>query len=166
MPAHSGKIHSNFRSEWATPQWLYDELNQEFGFVHDAAASADNAKHRSYWAEDDSALDRDWSAYFPRGSWIWCNPPYGRGMIDWLDRAVASASNGVGVVMLLPANTDTGWFHDLVVPYAEVRFLRGRVQFEPPPGVERKNGNPGGSMVCVFRPVTGLACATMARGAA
>jgi site-specific DNA-methyltransferase (adenine-specific) len=57
---------------------------------------------------------------------VWCNPPYGRVIKDWVKKA--SEHNDL-VVMLLPSRTDTKWFHELVLPYAEVQFIKGRLKF-------------------------------------
>ena len=77
---------------------------------------------------------------------VWCNPPYGRQVGQWVKKAYMSAQTGALVVMLLPARTDTAWFHDYIYRRAEIRFVRGRLKF----GGSR-NSAPFPSMVCVFR---------------
>ena len=78
---------------------------------------------------------------------VWCNPPYGRNVGRWVQKASETAKAGDVVVMLLPARTDTAWFHDLIWQKAEVRFVRGRLKFGG-----CKNAAPFPSMVVVFRP--------------
>lgn len=112
------------KEDWATPQWLFDELNHEFRFTIDAAASRDNAKCNRYFTKQTDGLSNVWSGT------VWCNPPYGKGIIDWVKKAYESQKDGVTTVMLLPARTDTKWFHEYVLGKAEVRFLRGRIRFE------------------------------------
>ena len=57
------------------------------------------------------------------------NPPYGPGLRQWVRRAYLSAQDGATVVCLLPARTDTAWWHDYILPHAEVRYIRGRIKF-------------------------------------
>lgn len=76
----------------------------------------------------------------------WCNPPYGRQIGKWVEKAVKEVKRGVPlVVMLLPARTDTKWFHDYCLPYGKIEFLRGRLKFG---GCE--NPAPFPSMIVVF----------------
>ena len=139
--------------ERETPQDLFDQLNAEFHFGLDAAA--DEANHKcDRWlgpgglVPDALAPDVNWHV-LAEGKPIWLNPPYGRGVEAWLGTAHAMALFfGATVVVLLPARTDTEWFHELVIPYAaEIRFLRGRLRFS---GMEA--GAPFPSMVVVYRP--------------
>ena len=76
---------------------------------------------------------------------MFCNPPYGRDIDRWIRKAVEEAGNGAVVVMLIPARTDTKWFHDLVFPYGDIRFVKGRLKFG-----DGKNAAPFPSMVVVF----------------
>ena len=108
--------------EWATPEALFSELNAEFGFTLDACASPENAKVDNYLSW--SPLTQPWNGV------VWCNPPYGRRLGEWLAKAVEAAGEGATVVILLPANTDTAWWHDYVIAHAaEIRFVRGRLKF-------------------------------------
>jgi phage N-6-adenine-methyltransferase len=109
--------------EWGTPQDFFDELNEEFGFTLDVAASADNAKCARHFTEADDGLAQDWSADV-----CWMNPPYGRVIGDWMRKAYESSLAGATVVCLVPARTDTGWWWDYATK-GEVRFIRGRLRF-------------------------------------
>lgn len=129
--------------DWPTPQPLYDELDREFRFDLDAAASPGNAKCQHFFTVEDDALTKDWNAH---GKVIWCNPPYGRGLGEWVTKAVEAMEAGSTVVMLLPARTDTKWFHEHA-PKAELRFIRGRVKFGAGTG-----SAPFASMLLIFRP--------------
>jgi phage N-6-adenine-methyltransferase len=132
------------RSEWATPQDLFDRLNAEFHFTLDAAASKLNHKCEKFFTVKDNGLKQPWSGT------VWCNPPYGKAVPLWLQKAIEEQAHGVTSVFLVFARTDTGWFHDLVLPHAEIRFLRGRVKFVHP--TLGTGNNPAlGSMVLVFR---------------
>ena len=79
---------------------------------------------------------------------VWCNPPYGREIGKWVEKAYNESLVGVTVVMLLPARTDTKWFHDYIYGKAEIRFVRGRLKFG-----DSKNSAPFPSMVVVFKGV-------------
>lgn len=113
------------RDDWETPPELFAMLDEEFRFTLDAAASDHNAKCDRYFTVDDDGLAQPWI-----GHRVWCNPPYGRAVTAWVGKAAGEyAEFGTTVVMLLPARVDTGWFHDLVLPFADVRFLRSRIYF-------------------------------------
>lgn len=122
-----------------TPQWLFDQLDAEFGFTLDAAASPGNAKCAAFYTSEDNGLCQPW------GGTVWCNPPYGPEVGHWVAKGYQSAMDGATVVMLLPASTDTHWFHDYCIK-GEVRFIRGRIKFEGQPHFA-----PFGSMVVVFQ---------------
>lgn len=109
--------------EWPTPQELFDELDAEFSFTTDVAATDDNAKCAHYYTQEQDGLKQDW-----RGT-CWMNPPYGRAMVDWLKKAIRETWNGTTTVCLIPARTNTTWWHDLCQKYGEVLFVRGRPKF-------------------------------------
>lgn len=134
-------MYSSKTDLWSTPQDFYDELNREFGFVLDACALQCNAKCKVFFSPDEDGLRQDWASV------TWCNPPYGREIGKWVRKARLEAERGNTVVCLLPARTDTRWFHDYVLGRAEIRFLRGRLKFGG-----SKNSAPFPSMVAVFRP--------------
>lgn len=123
---------------WATPQVFFDELNREFAFNLDACATPENAKCSKYFTPEIDGLSQDWGGYT-----VWCNPPYGREIGKWVKKA---AESNALVVMLLPARTDTKWFHDYIYNKAQVRFVKGRLKFG-----DSKNSAPFPSMVVVFQ---------------
>lgn len=124
---------------WETPQDLFDKLNAEFRFTLDVCATADNAKCLRYYTPEQDGLSQPWEGI------VRCNPPYGRGVGAWVQRAALSALAGATVVMLLPARTDTRWFHRWIYRRAEIRFLPGRLKFGG-----AKNSAPFPSMVCIW----------------
>lgn len=138
----SPALFSSAREDWATPQDFFDTLNAEFHFTLDACANDQNAKCPAYYTKEQDGLAQPWMGT------VWCNPPYGREIGAWIAKAYTSACIfGAVVVMLLPARTDTVWFHTWVYPYAEIRFIRGRLKFGG-----SKNSAPFPSMVAIFRP--------------
>ena len=126
---------------WETPQYLFDKLDSEFYFDVDVCALPDNAKCKKYYTPEQDGLSQPWTGV------CWCNPPYGREIGKWVEKAYNSAKDGALVVMLLPARVDTRWFHDYIYNKAEVRFIRGRLKFG-----KIENSAPFPSMIVVFRP--------------
>lgn len=106
---------------WGTPQKLFDLIDSEFHFTTDVCATESNAKCKKYYSTQDDGLKQTWEGC------CWCNPPYGRQIGKWVKKASESKCT---TVMLLPARTDTAWFHDYIYGKAEVRFIRGRIHFE------------------------------------
>lgn len=107
---------------WETPQEFFDKLNREFDFTLDACATPENAKCINFYSPEQDGLSMPWNGR------VWCNPPYGRQVGQWVKKAYMSAQ------------TDTAWFHDYIYRRAEIRFVRGS-----------RNSAPFPSMVCVFR---------------
>jgi len=107
---------------WETPQELFDDLNSFYHFDIDVCAIPGNAKCERYFTPEDDGLSQSWNGI------CWMNPPYGREIGRWLKKAYESALNGATVVCLIPARTDTAWWHDYVMK-GNVRFLRGRLKF-------------------------------------
>ena len=107
---------------WETPKDFFDKINEEFGFTLDACAMSFNAKLPNYFTPEQDALKQSWNGI------VWMNPPYGRVIKDWMAKAVNEWRNGATVVCLVPARTDTAWWHDYAM-LGEIRFLRGRLKF-------------------------------------
>lgn len=120
---NNGRYNGNGR-EWATPPEVFNPLHQEFGFTLDVCATAANAKCARFFDEATNGLLQEWGR-----STCWMNPPYGREIYAWTRKAREEAARGAIVVGLLPASTDLAWWHEDVVGYADVRYLRGRVRF-------------------------------------
>lgn len=133
--------------EWTTPPEFFAALDAEFGFTLDAAASHDNALCPAYycgeWGRD--GLTQPWTGV------VWCNPPYGNEIGQWVERGYRQAQLGATVVMLIPARTETRYWHDFVMKASEIRFVKGRLRFG---GVTAEKGHnaPFPSAVVVFRP--------------
>ena len=138
---------SSKKMDWRTPQAFFDDLNREFHFVLDAAAMPENAKCTQYFTPETDGLSRSWDV----GGSVFCNPPYGRKIGKWVQKAYSEyVRGGVTIVMLIPARTDTSYFHDYIYGKAEIRFLRGRLKFEDENGAAM-NPAPFPSMVVIFR---------------
>lgn len=132
---NNGMFSSN-SDLWSTPQSFFDDLNKEFGFETDVCALPENAKCKTFYTPIEDGLSQEWTGI------CWCNPPYGREIGRWVKKA--SESNAT-VVCLVPARTDTAWWHDYAMK-AEIRFIRGRLKFG-----NSKNSAPFPSAVLIFK---------------
>jgi len=137
---NQGMMTSN-TSEWETPQDFFDEVNKEFDFGLDACATRENAKVTPFYSKLTDGLEHDWD-WASGGKWTWMNPPYGREISKWVEKASHHKT-----VCLLPARTDTRWFHDHIYGKADIRFLKGRLKFGG-----SKNSAPFPSMIVIFNP--------------
>ena len=138
-------LMSSKNMNWCTPKKFFDNLDEEFHFVLDPAATPKSAKCKLFYTPQDDGLSKSWDFC---GA-VFCNPPYGREIRKWVKKAYEEAQKGVTVVMLIPAITDTSYFHDYIYNRAEIRFLRGRLHFED----ENKKQYPAApfpSMVVIF----------------
>lgn len=132
--------------DWSSPQGVFDELHAEFHFVLDVCATQLNNKCSAYYTRYEDGLAQEWAdAVAGRGA-VWMNPPYGREIGTWVAKAAHEANKGATVVCLLPARTDTKWWHRYVIPHAEVRFVKGRLKFGG-----AKNAAPFPSAIVIFR---------------
>lgn len=140
-----GVHFSSARGDWRTPPDLFRRLDEEFAFDLDVAATPQDrligARHEGWDALDGNAK---W------GESNYINPPYGRDMWRWMQRAVIEAQFGKQVVLLLPARTDTHWW-TTVMSADEVRFIKGRIKFLNHEGVMMTSA-PFPSCIVVFRP--------------
>lgn len=144
MSIQRNALFAHNTDDWKTPQDLFDVLDEEFHFGIDVCASAENRKCLNFFDKNDDGLRQNWGGY----GTIWCNPPYGNVISWWVRKAVEEASKGHTTVMLIPARTDTRWFHDYVYkkPNVEIRFIKGRLKFGG-----AKNSAPFPSMIVIFK---------------
>ena len=126
---------------WSTPQKFYDELNKEFNFNLDPCSTNENNKCEKHFTIDDDGLKQDWQGYT-----VFVNPPYGRVLKEWVKKCYdESLKPNTRVVMLIPARTDTIYFHKYIYNIATIRFLKGRLKFG-----ECTNSAPFPSMLVIF----------------
>lgn len=133
--------------KWETPRWLFDLLNQEFRFSLDAAASGINFKCNGYCDQLGDGLKIYWY-YHSCGGAIYLNPPYSK-IAEFIKKAYEESLKGATVVCLIPARTDTAYWHDYCMKAAEIRFIRGRLKFENPE-VAKSGSAPFPSVVVIF----------------
>jgi len=142
-----GKLTKNrFASsttERETPQWLFDKLNEEFEFTLDPCATSENTKCEKFYTSEQDGLKQSWS-----NEVVYVNPPYGREVPKWLKKGIRECDNDTTSVFLIPARTNTHWFHELVIEQAhELRFIRGRPKFG-----DMKYGLPFPLVIVVYYP--------------
>lgn len=135
-------MNVHFSSEtdlWATPQDFFDKYNAIYNFDLDVCATDQNAKCKKYFTKDDDGLNQEWHGN------CWMNPPYGREIIKWMKKAYESNLTGATVVCLVPARTDTKWWHEYAMK-GQIEFIRGRLKFG-----NAKNSAPFPSAVVIFK---------------
>lgn len=137
----SKTLYSSRSEEWGTPQDFFDKLNAEFHFTLDPCANKKNHKCKKYFTKKDDGLAHDWS-----DDVVFMNPPYGKEIKRWMEKAYLTSLAGGTVVALVHSRTDTRWFHNWVYGKAELRFVKGRLKFQG-----NKNSAPFPSLVAIYR---------------
>ena len=138
-----GIMFSSKSNDWATPQDFYNQLDAEFEFTLDPCASQSSAKCASFYTADDDGLSKDWE-----GHTVFMNPPYGRKIGNWIQKAYEEGEkSNTRVVALIPARTDTKYWHNYCMKATEIRFVKGRLKFGQG---NTKNSAPFPSAVVVF----------------
>ena len=133
---------------WCTPKDFFDRLNAEFHFNLDPCCTHKSAKCEKHYTKWDNGLVQNWGGHI-----VFCNPPYGRQIGEWVRKAYQeSLKPETVVVMLIPARTDTSYYHDYIFHNKadEIWFIRGRLHFEDEDG-NRKDPAPFPSAVIVYR---------------
>lgn len=131
-------MFSSVTDLWSTPQYFFDKQNAIHKFTLDVCADATNAKCDKYYHSLMDGLSQEWVGV------CWMNPPYGREIGKWMKKAYESSLNGAKVVCLVPARTDTKWWHDYAMK-GKIEFLRGRLKFG-----NSKNSAPFPSAIVIF----------------
>ncbi len=162
MPNNLAVHFSSATDDWATPQAFFDEMYLKYGpFDLDVCASHENAKTELYCTPE-GLFKKTPSGPFQKygvdglaANWVgrcWMNPPYGREIKHWVKKAYEESNKGNLVCCLLPARTDTRWFHDFIYTCDRVtiEFIRGRLKFG-----NATNSAPFPSMIVVFNPPKG-----------
>lgn len=134
-------IFSKKNDEWETPDYIFKELDNEFHFDLDPCATAESHKCEKYFTKEQDGLSQKWGGYR-----VFCNPPYSK-ISSWVQKCYEESKKpGTLCVLLIPARTDTRYFHDYILHRSEIRFLKGRLKF----GKSTHNA-PFPSMVVIFR---------------
>jgi site-specific DNA-methyltransferase (adenine-specific) len=141
-PRLNNGLFTGRTDDWATPQPLFDMLNSEFGFTLDPCASANNHKCARFFTESDNGLLQSWAC-----ETVWMNPPYGTAIGEWMKKAYMESRRGATVVCLIPARTDTRYWHSYAMRAHEIRFIKGRVTFG-----DAISNAPFPSALVIFRP--------------
>lgn len=135
-------MFSSMKYDWETPAELFEELDKEFHFTLDPCSSRENAKCKKYYTAYENGLLHSW-----QNETVFCNPPYGQAIYDWVKKCANESKNRfTTIVLLIPARTDTRYFHEFIYgKVKEIRFLKGRLRFGG-----AKHPAPFPSMIVVF----------------
>jgi phage N-6-adenine-methyltransferase len=134
-------LFSSRSHQWETPKWLFDLLDAEFNFERDVCATRLNAKCSEFFSPEVDGLKQHWQGV------CWMNPPYGREIGRWVEKAYRSSLSGATVVALLPARVETSWWFNFVLKAQEIRFVKGRLRFG-----KAQSSAPFPSAIVIFTP--------------
>ena len=112
------------KTDWSTHWDFFNPLNEEFNFTIDVAADSENKKCERFYDKEKNGLIQKWDNEI-----VWCNPPYGRDVPLWLKKGLESKKYNTTSVFLIPARTNTTWFHNICLKSDEIRFVKGRPKF-------------------------------------
>lgn len=143
----NGALLSSKKMDYCTPKEFFAELDKEFHFALDAAATEASAKCAAFYTPENDGLTKPWN--IAGGGAVFCNQPYGREIGKWVRKAYEEAQSGATIVLLIPARTDTSYFHNYILGHAEIRWVRGRLRFEDEDGMVYPPA-PFPSMVVVY----------------
>ena len=136
------EVHFSSKEEsWETPNDFFEKYNKIYNFTLDVCAEDHNHKVDKYFTKETDGLSKDWS-----NDICWMNPPYGRTIKQWMEKAYTESLSGATIVCLVPARTDTFWWHEYAMR-GEIEFIRGRLKFN-----NHKNSAPFPSAVVIFKP--------------
>ena len=132
---------SSVTDQWATPLDFFKKCEEKYGpFNTDVCADASNAKCKEFFTKEQDGLKQAWKGK------CWMNPPYGKEIGKWMEKAFLSAQNeGATIVCLVPARTDTKWWHDYAMK-GQIEFIKGRLKFGG-----SKNSAPFPSALVIFK---------------
>ena len=133
-------VYMHNSDEWSTPQDFFDELDARYHFTLDPCSTDENAKCIKHYTNKENGLNKSW-----KNEIVFCNPPYSNIKL-WAEKcAFESQTNNATIVLLIPARTDTAYFHDYILPFCKLVFIRGRLKFG-----DSKNSAPFPSVLCIF----------------
>lgn len=141
---------SSAKADWGTPKWLFEWVQKEVGapFLLDLAANEQNALCNQFIGQDADSLIQPWAELLAEHPG-WLNPPYGRGLIDWVSKADSEGDKGASTAVLIPARPDTKWA-SICFGKGEVWFFEGRLTFGDTPDGDAA---PFPSMLVLFGPM-------------
>lgn len=146
----NNSTYTSKSSLWGTPPEVFRLLNEVYDFQLDAASNDENSLCKNHFTLSDDALTKDWSR-FRR---VWLNPPYGRVIGKWMQKALIESVKRCLVACLIPARVDTRWWHDWVLNKAHVTFFKGRLKFiqNVDGSASRSGGAPFPSALVIYAP--------------
>ncbi len=117
-------LYKSDKMDWGTPQYIFDYLNKEFNFTLDVCADSNNTKCKNFFSIENNGLSQNWDDNI-----CWMNPPYGRDIKNWVEKAYRESRKNCTCVCLVPVRSDTKWWHDYVMKSFEIRLFNKRLSF-------------------------------------
>lgn len=139
----SKTLYSSDKLDWEIPRDFFDTLDREFHFTLDPCCTKESAKCKKYYTKEDNGLIKSW-----KGEIVFVNPPYGRDIAEWVKKCYLESLEGTIIVLLIPARTDTHYFHEYIYNRAELRFIRGRLKFKQQGNIA--NSAPFPSLLAIY----------------
>ncbi len=132
-------VFSHQTDEWKTPISLFNLLNERFNFTLDPCSTIENHLCPKYYTKENNGLDQSWFNEI-----VFVNPPYSQ-IALWAEKCSKEyLVNKTKIVLLIPARTDTKYFHSFILPYASIVFIKGRLKFSG------KGPAPFPSILCIY----------------
>ena len=144
MTVKNDYLHSSNNMNWETPDWLFDALDKEFEFTVDVCADEKNKKCKRFYSEDNSCLDKNWE-----DERCFMNPPYGRNLPKFMEKAYNESKKGATVVCVVPVRPESKWWQNYAMK-AEIRYFRQRLKFTLTG--KRSDVAPFATAIIVFKP--------------
>jgi phage N-6-adenine-methyltransferase len=148
---NDGKIHE--KDEARTPAILFKLLDERYHFALDAAATIDNRLCQFCWTKESEGLNQNWHQLPGMNDHptVYCNPPYSSGNLEpFCKKAYEESLKGAVVVMLLPMDSSTQWFHKYCSKAYKWIIFAPRVKFLHPSGIPFDGSPKFGTFACVF----------------
>lgn len=122
-------LSSSGNIEWETPDYLFKYFDKIYNFTLDPCCAPENAKCEKFFTKEDSGLFKSW-----QGHRVFMNPPYGRQIPKWIEKAYNEVYHPAcylqtTVTCLIPARTDTRYWHDYCAKADKIIFIKGRIRF-------------------------------------
>lgn len=154
MSWNAEQLFASKKQDWATPDHVFEHFDNQYCFGLDAAARRDNAKCELFIPPEEDALSFSWKERFPDVHAAWLNPPYGRGVGKWMEHCYHQARDGMLVVALVMARTDTRWWHDWVMKAQVIHLIKGRLKFIGSDGVAGNSAPAPSAAIVWYSPPT------------
>jgi len=132
----NGQYERSGSDYWLTPPDILKSLKARFGELFDPCPRLPSF---------DGLMMDDW----PLDKWIYVNPPYSK-IKEWSKKCYTEYTKGCNIIMLIPARTDTRYFHQWIHPHAKIEFIKGRIKYLNPITNKSEGSAPFPSIFCIY----------------